>query len=164
MFVVWRVVSAFSAIFINCFCFLDFCFSIAVVILFGLSLIWNNCMVVGPNLIFRCLFLFLLSSLYFLLFVFWRASILLSIVSLSRDSLLLLLLCLSSDLDLFLLVWWCDVLRGGFFRVLFCSCLGVFYFPGLCWWYICCLCYLSCCDILRVVSGLVSWVVFCLIS
>ena len=70
-FVVWQVVSAFSAsaIFINCFCFLEFCFSIAGVILFGLSLIWNNCMVVGPNLIFRCLFLFLLSSLYFLLFL-----------------------------------------------------------------------------------------------
>ena len=69
-------------------------------------------MVVGPSLIFSCLFLFLLSSLYFLLFVFWRASIMLSIVSLSRDS-LLLLLCLSSDLDHFLLVWWYDVLGSG---------------------------------------------------
>ena len=115
--VVWRIVSAFSApaIFINCFCFLEFCFSIAGVIMFGLSLIWNNCMVVGPNMIFRCLFLFLLSSFYFLLFVLWRASIMLSIVSLSRDSLLLLLLllCLSSDLDLFLVVWWYDVLGSG---------------------------------------------------
>ena len=95
-----------SAVFINCFCFLGFSFSFAGMILFGLSLIWYTCVVVGPNLIFRWLFLFLLSSLYFLLFVFWRASIMLSIVSLSRDSLLLLLLCLSSDLDLFLLVWW----------------------------------------------------------
>ena len=102
-----------SAVFINCFCFLGFSFSFAGMILFGLSLIWYTCVVVGPNLIFRWLFLFLLSSLYFLLFVFWRASIMLSIVSLSRDSLLLLLLCLSSDLDLFLLVWWCDVLGGG---------------------------------------------------
>ena len=50
----------------------------------------------------------------------------------------------------------------GFFRVLICSCLGVFYFPGLCWWYVWCLCCLSCWDILCVVSGLVSWVVFCL--
>ena len=57
---------------------------------------------------------------------------------------------------------WCDVLGVGFFHVLICSCLGVFYFPGLCWWYVCCLCCLSCWDILSVVSGLVSWVVFCL--